>query len=82
MKSIITTLGIALIVIGIGIFAYQKISYTKEEKVAQVNIAQVGNFSLTTEQQKTVNFPPMLGGASIAAGIALFVVGRRIRKTQ
>lgn len=71
MKSTISIVGILLIVFGILAFAYQGITYTKRE-----NIAQLGDLKVTADTQKTVYFPPILGGASIVAGVVLVIVGR------
>lgn len=72
MKTITTTLGILLIVLGIVTFVYQGFSYTKRE-----NIAQIGDLKITADTQKTVYLPPVLGGLSLAAGTILVLVGRR-----
>jgi hypothetical protein len=71
MKSITSVVGILLILAGLATFAYQGISYTKREKVAQI-----GDLQLTADTQKTIYFPPIFGGAAIVAGIILVVVGR------
>ncbi len=72
MKSITTTIGLILILLGILTFVYQGFTYTKQEKVAQL-----GDLNVTTSKQETVHFPPLLGGLSLAVGIVLVVVGRR-----
>lgn len=72
MKSILSILGILFIIAGILTLGYQSFSYTKQEK-----IAQIGDIKLTADTQKTVYFPPLLGGLSIVAGIVLVIVGRK-----
>ena len=72
MKSTTTMIGIILILVGIVAFAYQGFTYTKHEKVAQI-----GDVQVTADTQKTVYFPPILGGAALVAGIVLVVVGRK-----
>jgi len=72
MKSIVSIIGILLIIIGILTLAYQGITYTKQEK-----IAQIGDVKISADTQKTIYFPPILGGLSIVAGIVLVVVGRK-----
>ncbi len=72
MKSITSIVGILLIIIGILTLTYQGFTYTKQEK-----IAQFGDLKVTADTQKTVYFPPILGGLSIVAGIVLVVVGRK-----
>jgi uncharacterized membrane protein len=72
MKSITNLIGILLIVLGILSLAYQGFTYTKHEKVAQL-----GDLKVTADTQKTVYFPPLLGGLSLVAGVVLIVVARR-----
>lgn len=72
MKSLTGIVGIILILLGIVTLAYQGISYTKREK-----IAQIGDIQVTADTQKTVYFPPVLGGVSLVAGIVLVAVGRK-----
>ena len=72
MRSIVTTIGILLTVLGILALAYQGFSYTKQEQVAQI-----GDVKVTADTQKTIYFPPYLGGISLIAGIILVVVGRK-----
>lgn len=71
MKPMTHLVGIILIVLGIFALAYQGLTYTQREKVAEI-----GDLKITADTQKTVYFPPLLGGLSIVAGIVLVVVGR------
>lgn len=71
MKSITNILGIVLIIFGILTFAYQGITYTKQEKVAQI-----GNIEVTANTEKTIYFPPILGGVTLVVGIILVIIGR------
>lgn len=72
MKATTTMIGILLILVGIVALAYQGFTYTKHEKVAQL-----GDLQVTADTQKTVYFPPILGGLSLVAGIVLVVVARK-----
>jgi hypothetical protein len=71
MKSITIT-GIVLIVIGVLVFAYQGLTYTKREK-----ILEVGPIQATRETSKTIPLPPILGALAIAGGIVLVVKGNK-----
>lgn len=71
MKPMILV-GILLIVLGGLMLAYQGFNYTHQEKVLDV-----GPIHATTEEQKRVSIPPILGGLVLAGGIALLVVGAR-----
>ena len=70
MKSIISLLGIILIIFGIASFAYMGFTYTSREKVAEI-----GNIQVTADTQKTISIPPVLSGLSLVVGIVLVVVG-------
>ena len=72
MKSTFSILGIALILLGIVALGYQGISYTEREP-----IADIGGIHVTADTQKTIFLSPVLGGASLVAGIILVLVGRR-----
>jgi hypothetical protein len=65
-------IGLALIVLGIGAFAYQGITYTTREK-----IIDLGPLEATAETQKTIPVSPIVGGMAIAGGVALVFIGRR-----
>lgn len=75
MKTGIRILGLILIVIGIVTLAYQGVTYTTREKVMQI-----GDVQVTAESQKTIYFPPILGGLCFIAGIVLVVFGRNSRE--
>ncbi len=65
-------LAILLIVLGIGAFAYQGISYTTREKVVDLGPIQV-----TTEKTKRLPLPPIVGVIALASGIVLLAIGSR-----
>ena len=64
--------GIILIVIGIVALVWGGFTYTKREKVLDL-----GPIQATAEKQKTIPFPPILGGICLAGGIVLVIVGNR-----
>ncbi|MBA2271846.1 MAG: DUF3185 domain-containing protein [Verrucomicrobiota bacterium] len=65
-------IGIILIVIGIIALAYGGFSYTQREKVIDAGPLQV-----STDKEKRVSFPPLLGGLCLVGGIVLVVVGNK-----
>jgi uncharacterized membrane protein len=65
-------IGIILIAIGIIALAYGGFTYTKREKVIDAGPLQV-----SANKEKTVPFPPILGGICLVGGIVLVVVGSR-----
>lgn len=77
MKPIINIVGVILIVLGIATLAYRQFNYTETEK-----IAQIGELQVTAKTEKTIDFPPLLGGLSLASGIVLLVIGNINRKKK
>jgi hypothetical protein len=71
MKPILLV-GIVLIILGTIALAYQGITYTTREKVLDI-----GPIQATKKTEKTFPLPPIIGGAVLAAGIVLLVMGAR-----
>jgi uncharacterized membrane protein len=71
MRHVISLVGILLIIIGIVTLAYRGFTYTEQQKVAQI-----GSVQITANEEKSVYFPPLLGGLSLAAGIILVIASR------
>jgi len=63
-------LGVVLIMLGVLALVYQGITYTKREK-----ILDIGPLQATAEREKTILLPPLVGGLSLAGGIALVIIG-------
>lgn len=64
--------GIILIAIGIIALAYGGFSYTKREK-----IIDAGPLQVSADREKTIPFPPILGGICLVGGIVLVLVGNK-----
>jgi hypothetical protein len=67
-----TVIAIVLIIVGIAIFAYQGVSYTTREKVADV-----GPVEITADKTNTFPLPPVAGGIALAGGIVLLIMGNK-----
>lgn len=67
-----TLAGIVLIVAGLAALAWQGITYTSRETVLDI-----GPIHATTERQRRIPLPPIVGAVAVVAGIALAVTGRR-----
>ena len=67
-------LGIILIIFGVFVLAAEGITYTKTEKVLDL-----GPIEATTKHRKTIPISPIAGGAAVAAGILLVMVGAKHR---
>jgi len=70
----VTMVGILLIVLGIAVFVVPGITYTTREKVLDI-----GPIEASTEKEKTVSLPPVLGGLAFVGGVLLVIVGARQR---
>jgi hypothetical protein len=70
----IAVVGVVLIVLGLVALLYQGITYTTRETVIDV-----GPVHATADRQKTLPLPPLLGGAAVAGGVVLLIVGVRKR---
>jgi hypothetical protein len=65
-------IGVILLVIGILMLIYTGFSYTKREKVVDA-----GPLHVSADKQKTVNWPPYVGGILALGGIVLLATGGR-----
>ncbi|HVO91707.1 MAG TPA: hypothetical protein VMT22_02650 [Terriglobales bacterium] len=65
-----TLVGIVLIVFGALAIAYQGITYTSRE-----TIADIGPIHATADTHKTIPLSPLPGGLALVGGIGLVVVG-------
>ena len=65
-------IGVILIAIGIIALAYGGITYTKREKVIDAGPLQV-----SANREKTIPFPPILGGICLVGGIVLVLAGNK-----
>lgn len=67
-------LGIILIIAGAVALIYGGITYTRRR-----DTVNLGPFSATVRQKETVAIPPIAGGAVLAIGVALVLLGGRRR---
>ena len=68
----IAIVGALLLVFGLVALAYQGLTYTTRETVIDL-----GPLKATAEREHTVPLPPVVGGAAVAAGVVLLIVGSR-----
>ncbi len=67
-------IGIILIALGIFSFVAGGVTFTREDKKADI-----GPFEITKEEKETVPISPILGVVALVGGIALIGVGSRRR---
>lgn len=65
-------IGILLIVIGVMSLVFQGITYTTKE-----DVVDLGPVNVTTETEKSLPLPPILGGIALAGGILLVAKSAR-----
>ena len=66
------TLGIILIIVGIAMLVWTGFTYTKKEK-----IVDAGPIQISADKEKSVNWPPYVGGIILVAGVFVFVTSKR-----
>lgn len=64
--------GIGLIVLGIVLLIWTGFTYTKKEKVIDAGPIQV-----SADREKSVNWPPYVGGIVLISGVIVFVGSRK-----
>lgn len=67
-----TIVGIILIVLGVLGFIFKGITYTEEEKAADL-----GPIELEVEEKETIPIPEILSGIAVVGGIVLVAVGAK-----
>lgn len=70
MRSFVSLIGTVLIILGIVGLSYKYITYTTDEKVAEI-----GSVKVTAEKEKAVVISPVLSGLVVVAGLVLVGVG-------
>lgn len=66
------TIGIVLIVLGIIMLIWTGFTYTEKEKVIDAGPIQV-----SADKEKSVNWPPYLGGVLLIGGIVIVATARK-----
>ncbi|PYT82107.1 MAG: hypothetical protein DMG40_07320 [Acidobacteria bacterium] len=74
MKRLVMVLGILLLVCGVVGLVHPRFSYHRQEEVAKV-----GPFKATMDEEKIVQIPAMLSIAFLVSGIGLVLIGPQIK---
>jgi len=63
-------LGSILIVVGILMFVFGNVSFTREKKVVDI-----GPIEINKKEKKTIAWPNYAGGITVLAGVVILLVG-------
>jgi hypothetical protein len=74
MKRLPLVLGIILLVLGVIGLAHPSFNYHQQEEVAKV-----GPFKATVEEQKSAQVPPAVSIVALTVGIVLVVISSRTK---
>ena len=75
MKRFIIILGVILLVLGVVGLVHPTFNYHQQEEVAKL-----GPVKATVDEEKTAQVPPALSIALLVAGIALVLLGPRMKQ--
>jgi uncharacterized protein YjeT (DUF2065 family) len=64
--------GIILIIVGILMFIFPRLTFSKEEKVADV-----GPLEINKKENHTVDWPTYAAGVAVVAGVVVLLIDRR-----
>lgn len=67
-----TLVGILLIAVAAIAFAFGGITYTRDEKKADI-----GPFNVSVEERERIPLPPIVGAVALVGGVALLIAGAR-----
>ena len=62
--------GILLVILGVLALAYQRVNYTRRDRVLDV-----GPIHATKDTQEHIPVPPIIGGLALVGGIVLLLAG-------
>jgi hypothetical protein len=74
MKRFVIILGVILLASGVVGLVHPNFSYHKQEEVAKI-----GSFKATVDEEKTVQVPAALSIVLLVTGIGLILLGPRIK---
>jgi uncharacterized membrane protein len=66
------TIALVMIVLGIIMLVWTGFTYTQKEKVIDAGPIQV-----TADREKSVNWPPYIGGVILVAGVVILITSKK-----
>jgi uncharacterized membrane protein len=70
------SVGIILVVVGIAMLIWGGFTYTKKEK-----LIDAGPIQISADRQKTVDWPPYVGGVVLVVGVVLLITAKKSKNT-
>ena len=74
MKRALIILGVVLLILGIAAVLHPTYTYHKQEQVAKI-----GAFQASVEEEKTAQIPPIAIAAAIVSGLVLVLIGSKMK---
>lgn len=68
------SVGIILVVVGIAMLIWGGFTYTKKEK-----LIDAGPIQISADRQKTVDWPPYVGGVVLVVGVVLLITAKKVK---
>jgi uncharacterized membrane protein len=66
------SVGLILVILGVILLIWTGFTYTKKEK-----IIDAGPIQVSADREKSVNWPPYVGGVVLVAGVLIMVSSRK-----
>lgn len=66
------TIALIMIILGVVMLIWTGFTYTKKEKVIDA-----GPIQISADKEKSVNWPPYIGGIVLIAGVVILITSKR-----
>ncbi|NRF37126.1 hypothetical protein [Pedobacter foliorum] len=66
------TVALVMIILGVVMLIWTGFTYTKKEKVIDA-----GPIQISADREKSVNWPPYIGGIVLIAGVVILITSKR-----
>jgi uncharacterized membrane protein len=74
MKRVLMIIGVVLMLLGIAAVLHPTYTYHQQQQVAKI-----GSFQATVDEEKTAQVPVAATGALLVAGLALVLIGAKAK---
>jgi len=66
------TIALVMIILGVVMLIWTGFTYTKKEKVIDA-----GPIQISADREKSINWPPYIGGIVLIAGVVILITSKR-----